>query len=126
MKKIILAILLLQLPFLNFNAAAYDNLEFKGQIKNSAIINPIDISVCQTNISIIDSKSKSLLIFDGEGKLLKKQIQILNLPRLLHVPRLKFMLPILKTHQLMSLILKESFFGLLPAKVLCRANLAVL
>ena len=72
MKKIILAVLFLQLPFLNFNAAAYDKLEFKGQLKSSAITNPVDISICGANMAIIDSKSKSLLIFDDKNKLIKK------------------------------------------------------
>ncbi|MCG2725222.1 MAG: hypothetical protein L6420_03015 [Elusimicrobia bacterium] len=72
MKKTILAVLLIQLPFLSFNAEAYDKLELKGQVKNSALIKPVDISVCEANVFVIDSKAKSLLIFDSEGKLLKK------------------------------------------------------
>ncbi|MBU2529488.1 MAG: NHL repeat-containing protein, partial [Elusimicrobia bacterium] len=72
MKKNILAILLLQLTFLNFNAAAYDKLDFQSQVTNSAITNPIDISICGTNTAIIDSKTKSLLIFNDKGNLVKK------------------------------------------------------
>ncbi|MEA3307032.1 MAG: hypothetical protein U9Q34_04535 [Elusimicrobiota bacterium] len=72
MKKIILAILLFQLPFLNFNLEAYDKLDFEGQLKNSFIKEPIDISVCGKTKFIIDAKSNSLLIFDDKGKLIKK------------------------------------------------------
>ena len=72
MKKIILAVLLLQLPFLNFNASAYDKLEFKGQIKHSGLVKPINVSVCEGKVFVIDSKAKALFIFDDKGKFLKK------------------------------------------------------
>ena len=80
MKKIILAVLFIQSLFFSFNVGAYEKLEFKGQIKNSALTKPIDIAVCGTNISVIDSRAKSLLIFDSKGKLLKNTNTKLKFP----------------------------------------------
>ncbi|MCX5784412.1 MAG: tetratricopeptide repeat protein [Elusimicrobia bacterium] len=53
-------------------AGAYEKIEFKGQITNSAMVKPSAVATAEGRIFVADTKANAVFIFDPAGKLLNK------------------------------------------------------
>ncbi|MBU2573706.1 MAG: tetratricopeptide repeat protein [Elusimicrobia bacterium] len=82
MKKILLSTILFAFPL---SAHAYDKIDFKGQIISPAFNRISAVAAMGAKIIVADAKSNAVLIFDSEGKLLKRSSAPLRKPAALAV-----------------------------------------
>lgn len=77
MKKLLLSTILLSMQF---GAYAYDQVQFKGEIKSPLIGKISGITVIGDKLAVADSKNNVIFLFDADGKFYKKSSAPLKEP----------------------------------------------